>query len=33
MVAAPIKQKAITLQEKLNIIQKVEANLNNMCNF
>jgi hypothetical protein len=26
MVAVPIKQKAVTLQKKLDIIQKVEAN-------
>jgi hypothetical protein len=27
MVAVPVKWKAVTLQEKLNFIQKVEANL------
>jgi hypothetical protein len=28
MAALPIKRKALTLQEKLNIIRKVEANPN-----
>jgi hypothetical protein len=28
MAALPIKHKALTLQEKLNVIRKVEANPN-----
>lgn len=28
MVAVPIKQKAVTLQEKPNIVQELEANPN-----
>jgi hypothetical protein len=31
MAALPIKLKALTLQEKLNVIRKVEANPNVTC--
>jgi hypothetical protein len=31
MAALPIKLKALTLQEKLNVIRKVEANPNDTC--
>jgi hypothetical protein len=31
MVAVPIKWKAMALQEKLNIMQKMEANLDDPC--
>jgi hypothetical protein len=31
MVAVAIKQKSMTLQEKLNIMQKVQADQNTLC--
>jgi hypothetical protein len=31
LAAVPIKLKTMALQEKLNIMQKVEENVNNLC--